>query len=432
MRRFALLFLAILGALLAVHSTSAAANPGSFLLHDGERVLVVGDSITYAGGYVQYLEAYLRTRFPNQRFEVINLGLPSETVTGLSEPDHPFPRPNVHERLDRALQRIKPHVVIACYGMNDGIYYPFSEDRFAQYQQGMRDVIRKSRTAGARIILMTPPPFDPVPVKDKLLPEGAPKYSWVNPFVRYHEVLDRYSDWVLSLRKEGLIVADPHRETAEFLTRVRRRNPDFTLAGDGVHPAPGGHALIALALLEALGAPALVDRAEVEARTRQVIAGDVTDVIRSGDSLELRWLTRVPMAADPEWPATLAPLSRFHERLNRHLLRVRGLREGRYRLYEGDRLVSVVTGADLERGVDLNQFPELTTNRQAVELLKLVRQRERLLSSAWITAVGHKRPQTPTGLPLPEAQQKAAPLEQRIHELSRPVTLHLRLVPDRL
>jgi hypothetical protein len=118
--------------------------------------------------------------------------------------------------------------------------------------------------------------------------------------------------------------------------------------------------------------------------------------------------------------------------LNRHLLRVRGLREGRYRLYEGDRLVSVVTGADLERGVDLNQFPELTTNRQAVELLKLVRQRERLLSSAWITAVGHKRPQTPTGLPLPEAQQKAAPLEQRIHELSRPVTLHLRLVPDRL
>jgi hypothetical protein len=80
---------------------------------DARRILFLGDSITYAGGYVEYLDAFVTTRFPDQEHEFINLGLPSEGVTGLSEPDHPFPRPNVHERLDRALAKIRPDFVVA-------------------------------------------------------------------------------------------------------------------------------------------------------------------------------------------------------------------------------------------------------------------------------------------------------------------------------
>ena len=82
------------------------------------------------------------------RPELINLGLPSETCSGLSEPDHPFPRPNVHERLDRVLQQTQPDVVVVCYGMNDGIYYPFSDDRLAAYQAGIRRIIEKAKSAG--------------------------------------------------------------------------------------------------------------------------------------------------------------------------------------------------------------------------------------------------------------------------------------------
>ena len=74
-------------------------------LCDGQRILFLGDSNTFNGAYVQYLDAYLFTRFPDRKFELINLGLPSETVSGLSEPDHPYPRPNVHERLDRGLRK---------------------------------------------------------------------------------------------------------------------------------------------------------------------------------------------------------------------------------------------------------------------------------------------------------------------------------------
>jgi len=399
------------------------------LIRDGQKVLLIGDSITNAGGYVQYVEAFLRTRFPDGRFTLINLGLPSETVTGLSEPDHPFPRPNVHERLDRALDRVKPDVVVACYGMNDGIYYPFSEDRFVQYQQGIRKVVQKARGAGAAVILMTPPPFDPVPVKAKLLPLNSPKFSWVNPYERYNDVLDRYSAWILTLRKEGIPVADPHRETARFLDTIRHEQPGFALTGDGVHPTPSGHALVAFALLETIGVPRDVDEAEIDAGKRKARQGTVTGIRADQGALSFDWTTRLPMPKDPQWAPGLAKISRMDERLNRHRLVVRGLTKPVYVLWEGNTRLGEVKRTELEAGLDVCRFPELTSNRNAAELLKLVQQRERLLSPAWLTSVGHTRPSTPVGLPLADAERWAAPLDERIQALSRPVKLSLRLSP---
>src|SRR5687767_11928573 len=127
----------------------------AFLLQDAPRILFLGDSNTFAGHFIRYVDAYLATRFPEKQYELINLGLPSETVSGLTEEDHPFPRPNVHDRADRALTRIKPNVVVICYGMNDGIYAPFSDERFAKYKEGINSLLAKVTRAGAKAVLMT-------------------------------------------------------------------------------------------------------------------------------------------------------------------------------------------------------------------------------------------------------------------------------------
>src|SRR5512133_1780233 len=95
---------------------SAVAPPAA------KRILFLGDSITYSGLYVTYVETFLRLKYPDWNGEIINLGLPSETVSGLSEEGHAggaFPRPDLKERLDRVLEKTKPDLVIACYGMND-------------------------------------------------------------------------------------------------------------------------------------------------------------------------------------------------------------------------------------------------------------------------------------------------------------------------
>src|SRR5262249_42508903 len=133
-----------------------------------KRIVFLGDSITYSGEYVAYFEACLLTRFPEREFDLIDVGLPSETGSGLSEPGHAgrkFPRPDLHERLDRVLQKLKPDLIMACYGMNDGIYYPFGDERFAAFTNGIYRLREKVLATGGQIIHLTPPVFDPVPLK---------------------------------------------------------------------------------------------------------------------------------------------------------------------------------------------------------------------------------------------------------------------------
>src|SRR6056297_631781 len=121
-------------------ASGAAGDEPSFPLN-AKRIVFLGDSITHAGGYITWVETQLRLQGVEPMPEFVNLGLSSETCSGLSEPDHPFPRPDVHERLDRVLAKTQPDVVVACYGMNDGIYHPFDEGRFAAYRRGIEELI---------------------------------------------------------------------------------------------------------------------------------------------------------------------------------------------------------------------------------------------------------------------------------------------------
>ena len=230
---------------------SAGGTVGPF---EARRVVFLGDSITHAGMYINFIEARLRAESGNKIPEIINMGLPSETCSGLSEPDHPFPRPDVHERLDRVLAKLKPDLVFACYGMNDGIYYPFSEERFAAYQKGMGRLIRKVKASGAKLVLITSPPFDPVPLrrKGKLLPAGAEKYAWFNIYEGYDSVLDRYAMWLKTQKSKVDGFIDVRAPILQEQAKIRKKDPDFTMSGDGVHIDRKGHGIFADSVLKAL------------------------------------------------------------------------------------------------------------------------------------------------------------------------------------
>ena len=210
------------------------------VLPGAKRVLVLGDSITYDGRYVAWVEAVLLADQPARKLEIINCGLPSETVSGLSEEGHAggqFPRPCLFERLDRVLRGVKPDTVIACYGMNDGIYKPYEAERARKYQDGMTELRRKVLALPARFIAVTPPIYDP---------HGPDA-------VDYNGVLDKYSAWLVDQRKSGWQVIDLHGPMAAALTERRKQDPNFTFASDKVHPNDEGHWVMAKALLAGLG-----------------------------------------------------------------------------------------------------------------------------------------------------------------------------------
>ncbi len=235
---------------LAVQSTEGVV--GFAQLQEAHRIVFLGDSITYSGQYVEFIEAYCVARFPELRTQFLNLGLPSETVSGLSEEGHAggkFPRPDLRERLARVLEKTKPDVVIACYGMNDGIYLPFSEERFQKFKDGILWLRERVTAAGAKIIHVTPATFDEVK-------GGHPGYA---------NALDRYSDWLLGHRAAGWDVVDLHGPMNRYLVEHRRREPEFFLAGDGVHCGETGHWIIAKQVLLHLGAKDMASAEDAQA-----------------------------------------------------------------------------------------------------------------------------------------------------------------------
>ena len=245
---FVLKFRSLL-ALLTLVALPALAQKGGPLA--AQKVLWLGDSITQAGDYVTIAEYYLNKQYPSSHFDFVSVGLSSETVSCLTEKDHPFPRPCLNERLQRALDLVHPQIVIACYGMNDGIYHPQSPERLAAFQKGIQNLIGAVRAKGARLILLTPPPFDRVPVTT-LLDEHAPDFSYKAPFDHYDDVLADYAAWEKTQQAADVILVDLHTPVNAYLAKERAANPKFSFTKDGIHPDLAGHLLMARTLLKEL------------------------------------------------------------------------------------------------------------------------------------------------------------------------------------
>ena len=220
--------------------------------------LFLGDSITRAGGYVRLIDAELAKLNAASPPRVINHGRNSETASDLSEAYHPGRRPCVLARLDAELADNKPDWVVACYGINDGIYHPFNEDRLKAYQTGIESLITKSQAAGARVILLTPPPYartGPFPAdadaaaREKIVSEANAaaeiaaekdpnKFGYRTPYEYYDEVMARYAAWLLTLNgRKDVWVVDVR---TPLLARIKE-----THGGDPIHPNGVGHGIMA-------------------------------------------------------------------------------------------------------------------------------------------------------------------------------------------
>ena len=251
-----------------------------------KKVLFLGNSITYAGSYITDIDAYFATHYPERKVEFINVGLPSETVSGLSEEGHAggrFPRPDLHERLQRVLDKTKPDLVFACYGMNDGIYLPFDEDRFRKFKEGIYWLHEELAKTGARIIHLTPPIYDELRGPDK----------------GYANVLDIYSNWLLEQKKvANWEVADLHYPMKHYLEAYRAVDAKlaidgFALANDGVHPGDVGHWLMAKSILLYLGEKSVAGFPTIKAALSAIPHGDQVLTLVNERQLIMKdaWLT---------------------------------------------------------------------------------------------------------------------------------------------
>ncbi|MCE9547559.1 MAG: SGNH/GDSL hydrolase family protein [Planctomycetia bacterium] len=476
-------FFIAMSAVIALAAPASAAEPvvpEDFFLRDGQTVVFLGDDLTHAGQYIEYLDAYLFTRFPDAHFHLLNRGVPGETVSTSAvsnsvdvgaNPADQGP-PHLAARFERTIGALNPQVIVACYGMSDGRFRSPDANLVQKYQAGVRRLIdRVRKETDARLVLLTPPPYDNRSRRGQPRPAGEP--TLLHPDDDFDLTLTMFSDWLLSaplrnsLRRlapaaakpdgdddgadaapaaAGDLVIDLHTPLKDHLTALRKSDAAARLSADGTHVEATGQGLIAQEILAAWNAPTRVAAVKIDAAkltavkleaqaTAPVASPDVTRIMPFDPSLggvKFTWRTKLPMPLDPTWDKRSVALSRVNDLLNDFTLRVVGLPPGRYDLIADGRRVGAATDEQLLEGIDMTRLTEFPPVRDSTLLLPLVVRRQLLLRQLWIKNDPHPALAAERELlkNVAVTPQQIDELEKQIRQLCQPRIVRIRVVPN--
>jgi len=262
----------------------------------------------------------------------------------------------IDERLARDVITYKPTVMTIMLGMNDGSYRGWDDGIFKTYSTGYQHIIdvMKHALPGIRITVIEPSPYDDV-TRPPNIDDG------------YNAVLLRYGQFVKELgEREGLLVADMNSPVVSMLEKAKAEDPELAkeIIPDRVHPGPGGHHIMAEALLKAWNAPAMVASVEIDAAARRVARVDNAQVTALEVGSSLAWSETdgaLPLPPPPENDLKDLSLalrsSDFIEALDQEPLKVTGLSAPRYTLTIDGEKVGSFTKEQLQEGINLATYP---------------------------------------------------------------------------
>lgn len=382
-------------------ATSAQAE--DFAIRDGDTVVFLGDSITAARTYGKTIENYTLLRYPNRKMRFINSGWGGDTAAGGVK------------RLDRDVFRHHASVLIVAYGVNDigwGVRADAEHEKI--YLDAIDTIIQRCRENKVRLFLCSAA----ITAED---PDQAEK-----------GFLQQMCDKGLAKAKaSGMGVIDLQREMRKVQRKVLAWNKalkdgkgkESLHAADGVHLNELGHLAMAWAILKGLGAPADVSSASIDAKTSKVAQTgcDVTHVDTKPESVTF---TRLDDGLPLNQGIFFALNYRFvpiFDELNRYMLKITGLVEGKYDVLAGGRKVGSWTDKQLAAGINICSAtadgwqPGGPWNVQANILRELTEARNQLSVGMLLS----KTYQTEAEAAAPRRQ--AAEINNRLEQLQREI-----------
>ncbi len=381
--RFATKIPFLLAALFAAHSVALAApEEAAFALHDGDRVVFFGDSITDQRLYTIITETAVVTRYPKLNASFIHSGWGGDKVSGGGGGP-------IDLRLDRDVLAYKPTVMTIMLGMNDGLYRPESPETDKIFFDGYRHIVDKVKAGapGIRITAIQPSPYDDT-TRDPLFPGG------------YNEVLISFSKWIENYAHQAdLNVANFNTAEVAMLHKATTLAPDEAqkIIPDRVHPSFAGHLIMAEQLLRAWNVRPLVSAVEVEAGGGKPTAGNLQHAALADLSATnggLSWSETedglpLPLA---EWQKNrgYGPLdlvlrsSDFAQAMNNEQLRVTGLKNGVYALKIDGANIASFNNDELAHGVNLGVLDTPMT-KQSKEVFDLTVSHGDIHNERWRT-----------------------------------------------
>jgi lysophospholipase L1-like esterase len=409
----------------AVPFASAQATSPSvtsdFAIHDGDRVVLYGDSITEQRLYSTFVEEYVLTRFPSWKVQWTQSGVGGDKVSG------GWAGP-IDLRIQRDILPYRPNVVTVMLGMNDGYYRPPNPAVQKTYQDGYRSMVDAilNGAPGAKLTLIGPSPYDDITL----------------PTMHYNEVMQSYSEFD---RKEAertrQSFVDFNAPVVDVLQKVKAAHPDLAsrLIPDRVHPGEGVHWVMAAAILKAWHAPSLVSSVTVDARgarATDVQNASVTDMKREKKTDELQWTeieNALPLplplsATDPVSEAAFVA-GGIEAALDQEMLVVTGLPPGSYALTIDDQPIANFTAETLSHGVNLARMatPMLRHSQTLAWETEHLNELEQQLFT--MTAGTQKNPEAAPMAEQEAMQQAVASSIAQQQKDAQPATHHFALKP---
>ena len=356
------------------------AMASTFALHNGDRVVFYGDSITEQRHYTTFAEAFVRTRYPNLDVRFFSRGWGGDASWGGGGG-------TIEQRVSQDVASLKPTMISVLLGMNDGGYVPYDPKiatTFDEWYGKLLDLFRKA-APGARFTCIETCPWDEYAHQ---LAAGPPKDGAWEPWDGYNEVLVHYADVVKKQAAEaGATFVDFNEPLVAVLKAARVANPALAkeIIPDSIHPGPAGSLVMAGALVQAWGFRPVMSSVQIDSRA-SIATCENTKVTNlnglSWDQLD----ASLPLPLAPEAPTDMLAwkVSGLQELINSSLVKIDGLGAGQYRLTIDKKPMVSHSAEEWASGIDIGSG--ITPMReQALKVLELVQQRSDLDFFRWRT-----------------------------------------------
>lgn len=349
---------------------------------DGDRVCFIGDSITAAGIYQQYIELFYATRFPQRKIQYFNCDIGGDTASAIVDA--------TAFRLQHDVLGHSPTVATIMLGMNDinGRLYTkevTGEDLAARrqaalerYRENLARLVSTLTAAGVPVTLLTPSILD-----DTAVLPGTGTYAGAN------EALGTCAGYVHQTANDAKAGLVEVHAVMDALNRAEQaRNPSFSILGvgqkqwhDRVHPGPGGHLVLAYIFLKAQKVEGRVSKVVIDAvsgKASETENASVTNVTVGDGVVGFDVLAgALPIVLPKDTRAALT-LVAFEDEFNQELLAVRGLPAGTYRLTIDKQAVGSYSAEQLAAGIDLSGNPKTPQYQQSARATGISRVRAEL------------------------------------------------------
>jgi lysophospholipase L1-like esterase len=316
--------------------TALPCAAADFFLKNGDKVAMIGDSITEQHLYSTYVEAWTLTRFPAWDLKFFNVGIGGDNATWGGE------------RFKRDVVGCGATAMTVNFGMNDcgGPGSTFDENRYKEFKNAMQKIADQIKAANIRVAWCTTTPAEVMDEGPSVLP--------------YILNLEKYSGAVkeIAATNGNALFIDQFHPFVAAIDKARAANPKNRIGGgDVVHPGQPGQTLMAAEILKGMSFPTLVAAVEINAATRQVVQNKNCQIeglkVAAGGTIEFQQKDNaLPFFPDGDAKNILqwAPVL---EQMNGYHLKVTGLKTGQYEVRLGKVKVADYSAVQLGAGVNL-------------------------------------------------------------------------------